>query len=426
MKTKLLLILLAVLAGIFVVMVITVVCTKLIQAYMTKKRNADTRTIRPVLNRLFGAEFGDFLDSHEEIISNLADKLKGKFSRQTLEDMLLDILENGEEEIKERAHIIATFLGFPARCCSMIKSRLISNVANGCRKAGLYQCENAIPGMMKVLDILSSDTQFEVLVALARFGNTDTLVQAFDKIQRHVLINERAFNEIVNAFSGDHKDLYKRMLYHPSEYLVHLFLKAVDKETANALIDDIVAVSERGGKEMRIAGIIAIGRSGNSEKIPILIKALGDTEWEIRTMAAKTLGVLKSPEAVAPLAKAAMDREWWVRQDAIKSILTYPDSEAILVSIAQKGDAYACDSIRYILGKTKQTQLLLKVETAWQERAKNPGRDSRTSQVTSPAPQGTDPQASYANPAQPSRKPKKTLTLPFGSYFNKPKSRAAK
>ncbi|MCL2320330.1 MAG: HEAT repeat domain-containing protein, partial [Treponema sp.] len=296
--------------------------------------------------------------------------LKGKASLQTLEDMLLEILEYGDGQKKVRACTIAKYFSFPEKSLVMIKERLTGNIATGCRKAGLYRYEDAVGDILKALHIFSSEVQLQALMALARIGDAAAMVQAFDKIHRLILINERAVYEVLNTFTGDRYELYKRMIHHQSDYLIHLFLKAIDEDIASRLIDDIIAVTKNGGMELLLTQLVAIGKSGDHKKIPLLVKALQDKNWEIRAMAAKTLGVLTGPEAIKPLVAAARDGEWWVRQNAVTSILAYPDCDKILAVIAKSGDKYAFDSMLYAIGKADRPELLAKINEAWPAKPK--------------------------------------------------------
>ena len=370
MSLELLLIILAALIFVCVSLFVSVIWIKLAQAHREKERNIARKNISPILKKLFTTETVDFFKNHDQGIAKLTEKLKGRHSLETLEDVLLDSIEDEDGETKVRARTIAYHFGLPEKCLSMIKDRRTGNIAIGCRKAGFYQYEDAIPGILKALDIFSSNTQYQALMALARIGDAGVLVQAFDKINRFVLINERAVSEIISIFSGDRYELYKKMIHHQSAYLVRLFLKAIDPELADKFIEDIISVFRKGDKETRLAAIIAIGRSGNRNKTYMLIHALNDPEWEIRAMAAKTLGILTDPDAVMALAKAARDREWWVRQNAVSSLLSYPNCTEILASIAQTGDHYAYDSMLYTLGRTGETKLLGIIKEVWQEEQK--------------------------------------------------------
>ncbi|MCL2833667.1 MAG: HEAT repeat domain-containing protein [Treponema sp.] len=365
MKFEVLLIVLAVLIIVCLLLFSSVVVINLTQTYRGKKRSQYTEKIKPGFNKFFKLDGADFEKEQSGILENLAEITKEKLAQKTLEDLLLDILEEADSKTRTRALMLADYFRFPQKCLSQISDRLRSNAVVGCRKAGLYKNTNAIPLILKTLDILSSDTQYEALMALSRIGDVSALTQAFDKIHRLIFVNERAINEIINTFSGSGRELYRKMIHHDSDYLVRLFLKSADGEIANMLIDDIVLIAKYGNKETRLAGIIAIGRSGSRKQIPILINAMNDNEWEVRAMAAKTLGVLTSRNAVKALAKAARDREWWVRQNAVTSILAYPDCYEILASIISTGDRYAYDSMQYTIEQTNETGLLKKIRELW-------------------------------------------------------------
>ena len=371
LRIKVVLIILVALIILCVALFVLVVCIKTAQKRREIERNRDIKKISPLLKKLLTAETVDFFKNHAQGLSKLSEKLDGKHSMEALEDMLLDILEDADGETQVRARTIAYHFKFPEKSLSLIGNRRTGNVAIGCRKAGFYQYEEAIPGILKALDIFSSNTQYQALMALARIGDAGVLVQAFDKINRFVLINERAVSEIIKIFSGNRYELFKKMMHNQSAYLVRLFLKAIDPDVANKLIEDIITVYRTGDKETRLAGIIAIGRSGNSKKTYMLTHALNDPEWEIRAMAAKTLGFLTDPDAVMALANAARDREWWVRQNAVSSLLAYPNCAEILASIAQTGDRYAYDSMLYTLEKTDETRLISAIKEVWKEEEKS-------------------------------------------------------
>ena len=371
MTYKIVLIILAVLVSVCALMFISVIFIKLMERRRNKEKEKDTKKINPVLHKLFSAEKAEFEKSCEHSLSKLSRTLRRKNQLNTLEDILLDLLENADEETAERARIIAYYFKFPEKCSHMIRDRIAGRAAIGCLKAGLYRYKDAVPDILKALDILSSDTQLQAMVALARIGDIDAMTQSYEKISSHVFINERAFFEIIDIFSGDRYELYKRMINHWSAYLVHHFLKSIDKELALRLIDDIVAIYNKGEKESRLASVIAIGVSGSKKKIPLLIGALKDEEWEIRAMAAKTLGILTGAKAIKPLALAVQDSEWWVRQNAATSILAYPDHTEILLSIIKKGDKYAYESILFALEKANKTRLISKIKKAWLETTKS-------------------------------------------------------
>ena len=401
-KFEILITFLIVLLSVSTLLFISVIFIKQRQAYREKKVNAIVKKITPIVEKLFAAEKADlskkhgedlkeladllevnashqtfeldtlftaetavFFTDHDEGVKKLAALLKGKVSLQAFEDVLLKIIEDAEGEAKMKAITIAYYFGFPDSCHSLLRSNLSSNVAIGCYKAGLYQNEDAVPAILRALEILSSETQLQALMALARMGNSSVMIEAFNKINSYIFINERAIKEILRVFSGNRVELFGRVIHHQSDYLVHIFLKAIDNETAEQIIEDIIWILQTGRKETRLAGLTAIGRSGRAELISILTNALNDDEWETRAMAAKMLGTLTGPEAIAPLMNAVHDREWWVRQNAVTSILAYPNYEEIMISIAHTADKYAYESIQYTIEKANKMELLSRITEIW-------------------------------------------------------------
>ena len=350
---------------------LSVIWIKFRQGKEERKRIHKIKFFKPVLRKLVSAETPELFYKYKQALLALAERLKEKPPYPVLEEMILDILEDAEGDEKARACALAGEFGFPGMTIAEIKSRRTGNAAIGCRKAGLYGYKGAVPDILNALEIMSSETQYQALMALSRIGDAAVMVQAFDKIQSYIFVNERTVIEILDNFAGNRRELFKKMLYHNSLYLVRLFLKAIDGETANILIEDIVRVIRGGSKETRLAGLIAVGKSGNRTKIYLLLNAMDDDEWEIRAMAAKTLGTLKGPGAVKSLKKGACDNEWWVRQNAITSILAYPNCGQILKSIARTGDKYAYHSILYTLGKVNENDLLLEIKEVWTEKSVN-------------------------------------------------------
>jgi HEAT repeat protein len=53
----------------------------------------------------------------------------------------------------------------------------------------------------------------------------------------------------------------------------------------------------------------ALGKLGDPQAIPALIKALGDSDWDVRCAAAEALGKIGDPQAVPALIQALGDSE---------------------------------------------------------------------------------------------------------------------
>lgn len=363
MSIQALLILIYVLAAILTGLYVFIILTKIAQARREKVRQVHLRAIMPGLEGFFAAPDSGRDESMRAFVQSAHKKIKQKAYRTALESVLLEYLEEPDKERRQRILSLSYALGLPRLCLPQIGSRSNRNVAFGCRKAGLYRCEDAVPYILGTLSILSSDTQFQILMGLSRIGDANAMYQAFHTISQHVIVNERAVSEILKAFAGDKHALYKHMIHCEEEYITTLFLKSLDKDLAAALAGDIVEVLNGGGKEVRIAAIKALGKIEHNVSAYPLRRALGDSEWEVRAIAAKALGVLIDPDAGEALASALRDPEWWVRQNAALSLLAYPDCEKLIASAVQTGDAYARDSIVYALENSERRDILSKLQS---------------------------------------------------------------
>jgi len=241
---------------------------------------------------------------------------------------------------------------------------VLAGIASGCRRAGLYQYEDAIPYMLSALEIMSSETQFQILAGLSRIGDIDAVVRAFGIIKQRVLINERAIFEIVDSFTGDKYKLHKRMLSFKTEYVAGIFIKAMTKDIAIALIDDLLPILENGNKEMKVAALKALGKTCDPRVGENLLRVLKDPAWEIRASAAKALGTCVYPEAGEALSLLLRDPEWWVRQNTTTALLSYPNCEEFFLKTIEAGDAYATQSIIHTLEGADKPQMLSRIKEA--------------------------------------------------------------
>ena len=242
---------------------------------------------------------------------------------------------------------------------------VLDGIASGCRRAGLYQYEEAIPYMLGALGIMSGETQFQILAALSRIGDVDAVVRAFNIIKDRILVNERAILEIVDSFAGKKHELHKQMLSFRTEYVAAIFIKAMTEDVANDLMEKLLHVVENGSKEMRAAAIKALAKTGSSKIGKHLLRALEDPAWEVRAAAAKALGTCVCAEGGEALSLSLRDSEWWVRQNSATALLSYPNCEELfLKTIRSEWDTYAIQSIVYTLESADRPQLLSRIQDA--------------------------------------------------------------
>lgn len=358
-----------------------IIYTRFARARKTITENNHRLAIIPELESVLNAADSDYAALLDAYLKEAKTKIKSKTYSSTIEAVLLEQLEAPGSKNWQRALSISYELGFPQLCLSQIKSRLNRNIAFGCRKAGLYRYKPAIPDMLSALAVFSSDTQFQILMGLSRIGDVFAIRMAFDIINQYVIVNERAVFEILSAFSGDRHELFSEMIHSKTEYVSALFLKSMEKENVEVLIEEIMQIFYNGGKEMRIAAIRALMKMEKDAPAEQMIRALSDDDWEIRAMAAKALGVSVHPDAESALAAALRDSEWWVRQNAAAALLAYPDCDKLFLAVSGERDAYALDSMIHVLENTDKVELLSKIRSITSELTEESSEEIETGKL---------------------------------------------
>jgi HEAT repeat protein len=124
--------------------------------------------------------------------------------------------------------------------------------------------------------------------------------------------------------------------------------------TAVRVLGDLRASEARGvlqrvacdGKkeDLRAQAVLALGKIGDPEDVPVLLKGTKDESWPVRAQAANALGMIGEVSTIPTLKDLAADEEWWVRLNACKALANMgPEGEKALLELLQGDDHYARD-----------------------------------------------------------------------------------
>ena len=350
------------LIGAFSILLCFNVISKMLMAARQREISKNEMSIMAEIETFITGSDGEFMKGLEDFFGNAVNRDKNFLI--ALDNYLLSALENPRVKDRDRYIAIAKRFNYPADALVQIRSGNIRSIALGSRRAGLYNCREAAEDMIAVLDILSSENQFEILMGLARIGSMNDMQRAFMKIKNNILVNERAIIAILGAFpeGEDKKILFRCMIRSDTDYVTALFLKAMDREMARELQDDIITVFRNGKNEIRVSAIRGISALGDEAPADILIQALEDNDWEIRALAAKALGQIITPESSAALYKALFDQQWWIRQNAANALINHPGYEQLFILAAESGDEYTKDSIISVLENGNDPVLLRSIK----------------------------------------------------------------
>lgn len=114
-------------------------------------------------------------------------------------------------------------------------------------------------------------------------------------------------------------------------------LRAYEAREAIAL-----AAREGGTIDIRAQATRALGRIGDPDDVPLLIKNARDEGWPVRTQAANALGLIGDRDSIPVLQEMISDRAWWVRVAAGRALINMGTAgEDALIELLESSDKFA-------------------------------------------------------------------------------------
>ncbi len=102
-------------------------------------------------------------------------------------------------------------------------------------------------------------------------------------------------------------------------------------------------------KSLRLTAIRCLGKFNNYHSTQILLGFLEDQEWEVRSLAAKFLGIQEAYQAIPNLLTNTSDRNWWVRMNSVSALNNMGYSGKVaLETITPEKDRYAYEMVQYV------------------------------------------------------------------------------
>ena len=182
-------------------------------------------------------------------------------------------------------------------------------------------------------------------MALSKIGDEGNLIKAFTTFNQSNTLSERSLIEIVDSFHGDKISLYNKMILDEDPYISSVFIKSAGNYMDFAMNGIIASFIKENNLTRKIASIKAIGQTYDIRYIDDLIECMRDESWQVRAVAANSLGKLESNSALPILIGALNDREWWVRRNSAEAIFMIPNGIKEIESVFLAQDSFAKDSL---------------------------------------------------------------------------------
>jgi len=125
--------------------------------------------------------------------------------------------------------------------------------------------------------------------------------------------------------------------------------------SAVEFFDRLVAYAGHESLEIRVAVARALSSYPHPRTEAALTVLLQDGEWQVRTQAASSLGVIRAVNARSALDAALRDGDWWVRLRAGIALRQLgPSGTEVLHDVQAGADRFAREMARYVLGLTNE------------------------------------------------------------------------
>jgi len=335
-----------------------IIYEKIIGDYKSRRIQKYSEKLVPYINFIVN-EIIHGEDVGFSTLKNLKVICKNKEKRDIIEDRLLYYFENFKGEFLPKLIYLCQYTGIIQYELKNLKDRNYFKKALAAKRLGDFRSKKSVGTLLHELKIANSDVKYNILLALAKIGEENSFIKAFENIDLAVILSERSLIEIVDSFEGDKNKIYKYMINVNNSFIACVFIKSAGNYKDISLSHDISKYLFNENKELRIACVKAIGNIGDETYLDDIIRLLEDNEWEVRAVTAKAMGNFAHDKILIPLAKALSDPQWYVRFNAATSILNHRNGMNVVSYVFQGEDKFAKDPIISAIENSSNNNLYL-------------------------------------------------------------------
>lgn len=301
---------------------IYIIYEKIAEVHKIKKIEKYKREVTPYVNFNINKVING-QDITSDILKNIKRYCKNKYKREIIRKRLVYYLENFKGDFSQNITKVCEYIGIVQYEINNFQHGDNFKKALSAKRLGQFRSKNAIEPLLEESDIADNDVKYNILLALAKIGEEETFIRAFENVDSSVGLSERGLIEIVDSFEGDKNKIYKKMIHSDNSLVARVFIKSAGNYKHASLSRDISKYLFSEDKERRIAAVKAIGSIGDARYLDDVIKLLKDSEWEVRAVTAKSMNNFTNSKILIPLARSLSDNKWYVRYNAAMSILNY-------------------------------------------------------------------------------------------------------
>jgi HEAT repeat protein len=275
----------------------------------------------------------------------------------------------GQEALKR----LAADLGLVEKYLKALKSRRRWRRARAAENLGYFGDERVVGPLGELLSDEDETIRAVAARGLARIGSDEairllaqtlddpselTRLRVAENIER---VGQPAVRPLVTLLEDATKHLLSFWFYSARYTPLVTLLEDATKHGAKQFYGQITAVRVLGnlraseardvlqriayaGKksDLRAQTMLTLGKIGDPEDVPVLLKGAKDASWPVRAQAANALGMIGEVSTIPVLKGLAADQEWWVRLNACNALANMgPEGEKALLELLHGDDHYA-------------------------------------------------------------------------------------
>lgn len=214
------------------------------------------------------------------------------------------------------------------------------------------------PDDINLLPPLIKDEVFIISLNAARIAiehPTPNLINTIiDTYAQGRKLQQNTFGSIITKFAnkeGIIPVIFERLIGEKNVYVKAFCYRLLaqlqqQQELTPTLEEDLISPN----RDLVIAVLLYLTHNADTKSIQIIRQHLSNNDWEIRTIAAKCIGILKDKDSIPQLDQLLKDSQWWVRHNAAKALANMGIT-GIDVLKAQRPDVdrFAYEISQYVL-----------------------------------------------------------------------------
>ena len=194
-----------------------------------------------------------------------------------------------------------------------------------------------------------AETQEISLLALFVCGCEEKLLSLFYDPGFPLILSFRQVQELFTFYSGDHQELYRRLLGTDCDnYVIRACIHGIGTEGCEELSPLVAPYLDSDNINLIIESVRTLGKLCYEPALERIRELTSHQVWNVRSTAATALAAISPETCYDDLLRCLCDREWWVRFHAAEALDSLPGHADLMEDAASLGDRFALDMMRYI------------------------------------------------------------------------------